>query len=254
MLNSNFKERGRFNFSPHRFEIGNPLIRSAYVENHFFKKLLSLSKSEYLAFYNFHLAYYLKGKKGSDVDFFCYVAEITEDRIRYYKRQNPFSSNQIRNRKHLEQLKGFQNFLTSINQWNKHYTLESILEEKEAQITRLKEEVAQLQAQLQKQRPYEPSEKIAVRDKHLATFIDLIRQMQTLTVPDGGRLLSFQSQSSWYKMICKYFEHGNSPIPLETARNYFPAKKDTPIIKGSQIPDHSKVFKILLVNPARIDS
>lgn len=247
-----FKIRDKFSFCPHQFEIGNPIFQGPYIENYFFKKLFTLQVSDISSFYNFHLEHYMQ-RSGSEAEFFAHVWEITEDRIRYYKRQDPFSARHTRNREYLEKLKAFQSFLDSINQWKKGYPFEYILEEKESQIASLKEEVAQLQAQVQKQRPYEPSEKIAISDKNLATFIDLIKQMQSLVLPDGRKLLRFQSQSSWYKMICKYFEHGSTPIPLETARNYFPAKKDTPIIKGSQIADHLKIFKIVPVDPEKID-
>ncbi len=161
---------------------------------------------EYSSLYYFHLKYFLSSQPGGEADFFAYVFEITQDRIRYYKRQDPFSTRHSSNQINLKKLKSFQQFLTSIDNWKKQEPLESVLEEKEQQIGALKEEIGRLQTQLQKQRPFEPSEKIAIADRHLGTFIDLIQQMQQQLLPDGRRLLRFQSQSSWYKLISKYFE------------------------------------------------
>lgn len=50
-------------------------------------------------------------------------------------------------------------------------------------------------------------------------------------------------------MIARYFQHGESEISLETLRNYFPANKTGKLIKGSDVPESNKLFKIIAINP-----
>jgi hypothetical protein len=60
MKPTNFKHRGKFEFSPHRYEIGNPIIQNKALENNLFLlKLYKLREDEYPAFYQFHLDHYL---------------------------------------------------------------------------------------------------------------------------------------------------------------------------------------------------
>lgn len=92
---------------------------------------------------------------------------------------------------------------------------------------------------------YETSEKIRIVEGKLATVIDLFRQLQELTLPDERKLFRSQTQSPWYKLISKYFNHGENEIPINTARNYFPAQKNVKLIKGSEVPEEEKHFQII---------
>jgi len=74
--------------------------------------------------------------------------------------------------------------------------------------------------------------------------MDLMRQFQKLVLPNEKRLLSTQGFSPWYKMIAKNFVHGDKPIPLATAQNYFSSEDSSKYIF---ISDKDKAFEIVPV-------
>jgi len=47
-------------------------------------------------------------------------------------------------------------------------------------------------------------------------------------------------------LIAKYFQHGENEIPIDTARNYFPAQKQDKPAKFIAIAEKDKLFKIVL--------
>jgi hypothetical protein len=131
MKRSYFKIRGKFDFSPHRFEIGNPLIQSWHFNhNHLFKKIYRLPVSDYAAFYDYHLHYFLGSNPDQEQPFFEHFSRITSERIAYYKMQDPFSSKQETYQSNLIKLESFQSFLRSIDQWHVFEPLESVIAEK----------------------------------------------------------------------------------------------------------------------------
>jgi hypothetical protein len=144
----------------------------------------------------------------------------------------------------LEKLNQFLKFLHTIDQWNNHKSLEILLAEKEGKIQNLKTQIENLETQVKELSQYESAEKISIMEGKLATVFDLFRQIQELTLPDERKLFRSQTQSAWYKMLSKYFLHGEKEIPINTARNYFPANKNTKLIKGSDVADEDKIFKI----------
>ena len=148
------------------------------------------------------------------------------------------------NKESLSKCNQFLRFLQSIDQWNHHKSLEILLAEKEGQIQYLKTQIENLETQIKEFNQYESAEKISVMEGKLATAIDLFRQIQELTLPDERKLFRSQTQSPWYKMLSKYFLHGEKEIPINTARNYFPANKSTKLIKGSDVADEDKIFQI----------
>ena len=243
---SYFKLRHPFNFSPHRFDLGRPFIfNKSYADNFFFLKLYELKEDEYPSFYEYHLAYFLKENNGEEKEFFSYVYELTTTRIQYYKQQTPFGSKHAINKNSLHKANQFLKFPQSIDQWNHHKSLEILLAEKEGQIQNLKSQMENLEAQIKEFTQYESAEKISIVEGKLATVIDLFRQLQELTSPDERKLFRSQTQSPWYKMLSRYFLHGEKEIPINTARNYFPANKNTRLIKGSEVADEDKIFKII---------
>ncbi|HTN20220.1 MAG TPA: hypothetical protein VL125_07080 [Pelobium sp.] len=245
MSNPFFKLRHPLNFSPHKFELGRPFIfNKSYSDNFFFLKLYELDEEKYPAFYQYHLTYFLKENAGEEKEFFSYVYELTTTRINYYKQQTPFGSRHVLNKESLRKCNQFLKFLHSIDQWNHHKSLEILLAEKEGHIQNLKTQVENLEAQIKEFNQYESAEKISIMEGKLATVIDLFRQIQELTLTDDRRLFRSQTQSPWYKMLSKYFLHGEKEIPINTARNYFPANKNTKLIKGSDVADDDKIFKI----------
>ena len=79
----------------------------------------------------------------------------------------------------------------------------------------------------------------------MPAFMDLIQQIQDLTLPNDNKLARSQAQSPWYKMIAKYFMHGEKDISIDTARNYFPAQKGDKPAKFIEITEKDKLFKII---------
>ena len=247
MLYSYFKVRDPWNFRPHKFEIGTPLIRSSFHDNHFFLKLYTLVEAEFPDYYNFHLTYYLDKFSDNEQDFHRYVSDIVSTRIAQLKLINPFSRKALRAKAQIQQLTKFQTFLHSVDQWNSSQALEAVIAENNKEIVNLRRQIIALEGQLEALRHHEPSTKIDIRDKHLPTFVHLIHQLQDLVLRDERRLFNFQGQSAWYKLVSKYFTHDRKPIPIETARNYFPVQKEK-TSKEIEVPEHSRLFKIILTS------
>jgi molybdopterin converting factor small subunit len=220
------------------------MFKKSYADNFFFLKLYELDEDEYSPFYNYHLAYFVKENTSEEKEFFSYIHELTNTRINYYKQQTPFGSRYVINKESLRKSNQFLKFLHSVDHWNHHKSLEVLLAEKEEQIQNLKSHIENLEAQIKELNQYESAEKISIVEGKLATVIDLFRQIQELTLPDERKLFRSQTQSPWYKMLSKYFLHWEKEIPINTARNYFPANKNTKLIKGSEVADEDKIFKI----------
>ena len=155
------------------------------------------------------------------------------------------SSRQKTYQSNLVKLESFQSFLRSIDQWHVFDPLESVIAEKNRRIDQLTTENAQLKDQLKAMKEYETSEKIGIVENHLGTFVDLLLQMQELTLPvEKKTLLRVQGKSAWYKLLSRYFLHGGNPIPIETARNYFSGKEDDASAKGTRVKKEHKLFII----------
>ena len=246
-----FKHRGRFDFSPHRFEIGNPIIQNRSLEdNLFLLKLYKLEESEYPAYYQFHLGHFLKDHTEEEEGFFSNVREIVVNRIKHFKRLDPFGGKYASGLEHTRMLEVFLTYLKSIDQWNNHKLIESVIVEKDELILHLKEKIRQQEILMKEYTKYEAGEKIVISKGNLPAFIDLILQLQELILPNENKLLRSQAQSPWYKMIARYFIHGDKEISIDTARNYFPAQKEDKPAKFIQIPEKDKRFIIIPVKEA----
>lgn len=241
-----FRFRNRFNLSPNRFEIGNPIIQNKIqADNFFLKKLYQLSEDEFEGYYNFHLSYFLESHTDQEEAFFKYVHGIVTTRINYLNSVDPFSGKAKRNIAPRRQLEAFLNFLKSIDKWHKTEPIESLIGEKDNQIDKLKQRVAELESQLKEATKYDVAEKVALDKGGMPAFMNLIHQLKELTLPNGNKLTRSQTQSPWYKMIAKYFMHGDKEISINTARNYFPAQKDDIPPKFIEIAEKDKLFKIV---------
>jgi hypothetical protein len=248
MTTTFFKHRGRFDFSPHRFEIGNLIVQNQSLEdNLFLLKLYKLEEREYPAYYQFHLEYFLKEHVGEEKAFFSNVREIIVNRIRHFKRLDPFGGKYASGLAHTRILEIFLNYLKSIDQWNNHKLIESVIVEKDELILHLKEKIRQQEILIKEYTKYEAGEKIVISKGNLPAFIDLVQQLQELTLPNDHRLLRSQAQSPWYKMIARYFMHGDKEISIDTARNYFPAQKEDKPAKFIRIAEKDKRFLIVAV-------
>jgi len=247
MLNPSlyFKFRNRFDFSPHRFEIGNPIIQNRSLEDNFFLlKLYDFSEQDFKPYYEFHLSYFLEHHPSEEETFFSHVTDIVKVRINHFKRQDPISSRYARNMSNAHKLQSFLGFLKTIDRWHKLEPIESVVAEKDREIDKLNAKVVELENQLKEATKYDSSEKVNVTKTYLAAFIDVFKQMQELNIPGSGKVVSSQTQAPWYKMIAKYFKHGDKDISIDTARNYFPAQKDDKPAKFIEIAEKDKLFKI----------
>ncbi|TCD11599.1 hypothetical protein EZ449_04885 [Pedobacter frigidisoli] len=243
-----FKFRDPFDKSPHKYEIGNPIkFDRKKGDNFFFKKFFSLEFGEYAEYYQFHLGWFVSyNNLNTEKEFFTHVLDKIEDQIAHYHKKNITALDTI---KSLEALRKFKDILVRFDKWHIKKSLEIVVSEQDIEILRLKQEILLLKGQIKSLNRYESDQKIRLLDGNLPQLIDLIKQIQNLQTPDGKKLASSQSQSPWYKMIARYFQHGESEISLETLRNYFPANKTGKLIKGSDVSESNKLFKIIPVNP-----
>lgn len=244
MKRSCFKPRQFFDFSPHPYDIGNLFgYWHKYDDNHFLKIIYTLDEECFTEYYNYHLRYTLENYIGREEEFFYKVWEIIEDRIKYLKKKDPFSSNHDIFLLRIEKLQQFQKYLNSIDQWNARPT-QMVITEKDIIIQNQKIELEKLQIRLAELGEYEVAQKIRIEDEHLATVMDLIQQIRELELPSGRKLLRSDHKSPYSKMISKYFSHGGKDIPIETARNYFVDKKGDVPSKGTSIQSEQRLFKI----------
>ncbi|GGE58701.1 hypothetical protein EV200_103406 [Pedobacter psychrotolerans] len=238
-----FKFRSRFNFSPHPYEIGNPIFSNRKLEDNFFAlKLYSLPGGKYKAFYDFHLDHYLLRNPDGREAFFRKVNRSIQRRIIFYSGKNPFKSEYEIHSTNLDKLEAFQEFLNSIDEWNVNTSTEKMLSQKDAEIALLKINLADLQDRFDKVLEYEASEKIVINSGSIAAFMDLMRQLRKQVLPNGKRLVVTQGHSPWYKMVAKNFVHGDKPISLATAQNYFSPENSS---KHIFISDEDKAFDIV---------
>jgi hypothetical protein len=223
--NRYFKFRSRFDFFPHRYDIGRPVFSNRKLEDNFFLlNIYKIGESEHRLFFDYQLGFYLKANPSKEETFFNHVYDIVINRIRHFKRQDPFSSKYASGLEQTRKLEAFLEFLKMIDRWHKVEPLETVIGEKDRLIDQLKAQVAELEAQLKQAREFDANEKIVITNGYIAAFMDLMEQLQGLSLGDK-KLATSQGQSPWYKMIAKYFMHGDKPISIDTARNYFPARR-----------------------------
>jgi hypothetical protein len=244
LLKPYFKFRNRFNFSPHQYDIGRALFQNRSLEDNFFLlKIYEIGAFDYSQFYDYQLGFYLESNPEKEEAFFNHVHDIVTNRIRHFKHQDPFSAKYASGLEQTRKLDAFLEFLKTIDQWHKVEPLELVIGEKDKIIDRLKERIAELEAQVKQAREFDASEKIVITNGYIAAFMDLMNQLQNLK-QDDKKLLSTQGQSPWYKMIAKYFMHGDKPISIDTAKNYFPANKTDKPSKYINIAEEDKLFRI----------
>lgn len=239
-----FKLRNRLDFHPHRYEIGNLFSFNQRLENNFFfKKLRNIEQSEHRSFFHFHQQYYLAQYPQQQKQFLKHVLDLVEHRIEDYRLKG-FYTDAEQTLNNLEILNAFKSVLIELDEWSLYKSLEIQLAEKDIEIASCREEIKTLKSTIKTASKYDAESKIRIIEGTLPALIDLVQQMQVLTLPDGRKFFSVQSQSAWYKMIAKYFQNGEKNIPLDTLRNYFPASKPEDIIKGSEVSKSDKRFII----------
>jgi hypothetical protein len=246
-----FKPHKRFDFSPHPYDIGNPIgFWHKYEDNHFLNKVYRLEEGKFEELYTYHLSHALKISACNKEDFFSKVWGIVEDRIKNLKAKDPFSSYHDRYKFRIEKLQQFQKYLSSIDSWNARPS-HIVIAEKDTLIQKQKDEIEKLIEQLAELKKYEVSQKISIEDNALPTLADLLMQMSNLTLPSGRKFLRCDNKSPYSKLISKYFSQDGKDIPLETSRNYFTGKKDQVTIKGTAIKEKHQLFEITPIKQAK---
>lgn len=244
-----FKSSKRFDFSPHPFDVGNIFgLKTGYGDNHFLLKIYGLDKAEFEAYYTHHFNHFISTGKGTEKDFLAHVWQIVQKRIEYFERKDPFSSGHSRHLSNIGKLTEFQQYLSTRDKWNIRPN-DVLLKEKDGKIAELEAHILDLEEQLKAHTKFGISQKVYVEDGYLPTLIDLIQQLRVVELPNGRNLLKSDHHSPYYKLIAKYFNHGGKEIPLDTARNYFVGKGEAPI-KGSQVPEDRKLFRIVPADQA----
>lgn len=248
---SYFRPRNLFDFSPHPYDVGNPIgAWHKYEDNHFLNKIYKTSIDEFGNYYLYHLTHALDNRICTEEYFFSKVWGIVEDRIKNLKAKDPFSSYHDRYKFRIEKLQQFQRYLNSIDQWNARPS-HIVIAEKEILIQQQKEEIENLTERLAELNKYEVLQKISIEDNALPTLADLLKQMSQLTLPSGRNFLACDKKSPYSKMISKYFSQDGKDIPLETSRNYFVEKKGDIPIKGTAVREEHQLFEIIPVKQAK---
>jgi hypothetical protein len=245
-----FKPCLRFKKREHPYDIGMPFSWwPGHYDRHFLNNIYERDESEFNSFYNYHLSYFLKVNPGDEEpEFFRHVWNIIHDGIaKLIDDDNVDSKTQHeRTNKRKLHLRTFVAYLDGVDHFNARPT-QIVIAEKDAIIARLQQQIADYQEQLQELNKLEVKQKIMVEENHLPTLIDLLQQMDDLTLPSGRFFLKCDNTSPYYKMISKYFSKGGSHISKETVKNYF-GDKDKNIAPKTPIPVDKKLFKIVSVD------
>lgn len=244
-----FKPRKPFSFSPHPYDLGTFIgLWYSHDDNHFLLKIYRIDEKKFADYYSYHLNYALKNNLVNQEEFFRHVWQIVQIRIKHFEAQNPFSNNHGIHKESLKKLQQFEKYLKSVDIWDARPS-HMIIEEKENTIQRQKEIIEELQAYLDELKVFEVSQKIRIEEGYVATFIDLLKQIEKLELPSGRKLILSDHQIVYPRLIGKYFSDGGDDLPVETLRNYYVGNKGDITSKGTEIkPDH-KLFRIVPVNP-----
>ncbi|MFP9113506.1 hypothetical protein ACLI1A_06165 [Flavobacterium sp. RHBU_3] len=251
MKDTYFKIRRPFTRRQHRYDIGSPVgFWNLYDDNHFLARLYQIGNEEQEAFYGYHLQHAVSSGKCSEAEFYAHVREIVADHIEALRKESPFSRNHGRNRANLKMLRIFRDYLISINTYGYLDPVDITITRYNTEITELKKQLTGKDEALKALKVFETDQKIRITKGYLYALVDIIQQLGELRLPDkdGERLLRPSTEMVWVKIICKYFQHGEEEISLQTLRSYFPANKNNPGIKYREINKKHKIFQVSTVN------
>lgn len=141
MKRSYFKFRGRFDFNPHCYEIGNPVIQNKRLENNFFfKKLSEIEEDEYDDYFSFHHHFYVEQFPAEGHLFLLYVLELVDKRIENYDRKD-FFKNAASTLNDLDIFRSFREVLMLKGNWDKDKKLKGRLLAQELLNSQLKDKL-----------------------------------------------------------------------------------------------------------------
>jgi hypothetical protein len=249
MKDTYFKIRYPFRKRKHRYDIGSPVgFWNLYDDNHFLVRLYQIGNQEQEAFYQYHLQYAVSNGKCLEAEFYAHVREIVSDHIEALRKESPFSRNHAYNRANLKVLRLFRDYLISINNYGYLDPVDITITRYNSEIVELKKQLAEKEKSLKELKAFETDQKIRITKGYLYTLVDLIQQIGELKVPgkDEMRLLRPSTEMVWVKMICRYFQHGEDEISMQTLRSYFPADRNNLGTKYREIQNKHKIFKVVL--------
>jgi len=245
---SYFKPRKPFSFSTHPYDLGTFMgLWHSHDDNHFLLKIYRIEEREFADYYKYHLKYALENNLVNQEEFFRHVWQIVKIRIKHFEIQDPFSNNHGIHKDSLKRLQKFEKYLKSIDIWDARPP-HLVIEEKENTIQRQKETIEELQARLDELKVFEVSQKIRIEEGYVATFIDLLKQVEKLELPSGRKLILSDHQIVYPRLIGKYFSDGGDDLSVETLRNYYVGNKGDVTSKGTEIKAEHKLFRIVPVN------
>lgn len=248
MRDTYFKARRPFSGRKHLYDIGNPIGSwKNYDDNHFLARLYEIGNEEQEQYYRYHMEHVVNTGKCSEAEFYEHVREIVSDHIEAIRKESPFSRKHARNRIHLKCLRTFRDHLISINTFGYRDPVDITITRYDTEIALLKKELEKKNKELEELNIYESEYKVKITNGYLSAFIDLIHQFPEIKIPtkDGTRLMSASTDTVWAKMICKYFQHGDKALNIETIRSRFTSDKEKPNTKYRPIRDKDKIFKII---------
>jgi len=248
MRDTYFKTRRPFSIRKHRYDIGSPIgFWNYYDDNHFLTRLYVIGNEEQGQYYHYQMEYAVSTAKCTEAEFYAHVREIVADHIEAIRKESPFSRKHAQNRIHLKCLRMFRDYLISINSYGYRDPVDITITRYDSEIASLKKELAQKDKELEKLKKYETDYKVRITKGYLNAFVDIIHQFPEIRIPnqDSTRLLSASTESVWVKMICKYFQHGEEEINIETLRSRFTSDRENPGSKYRPIREKEKIFRIL---------
>jgi hypothetical protein len=245
MPNKFFKPRRPLTLSPHKYDLGIfSGLKEGTEDNHFLAKLWKMPGEQYVAYYNYHLSYFLNKEPEGEKEFFTYVWRITLIRIQFLEKENPFSSDHAKNGERLYILLQFQKYLRSIDQWHTEKTQVEVIAGQTEEIKKLKNQIDGIKEELKAARKLETEYHINIAEGQLLTVVDLFKKMEDLKI-EGKELVFAQFQIIWAKMICRYFRHGSKEINFDTVRRYFPGDKENPGVRSASVPAKNQLYNIV---------
>lgn len=241
-----FKPRHRFDFSPSTLDIGNPITwKKSHFLKHLFKRIFAVSTDRFEKFYNHHLAYFLSLQtSNSDELFFKNLFEIIDRQVNVLNSRDVYAENHVKAEWQLHHLKKFREVLITLDKWNFHKSNDTVVAKQEAEILILKDAIEKLKTELKQATSLDTNQYINISKGGFLNFVDLIIQMQDVTLPSGKELAFTEFPIVWVKLICKYFREDHQEIDFNRVRRYFPKDRRNPGVRSSSIPVDDHLFEI----------
>ncbi len=243
-----FKPRPRFKPKEHPFDIGRQFSWwRSHDDRHYLNALYERTETEFEAFYQWHLVYFLTKNGGSEEqEYFRHILNIVSDEITALISEDKPGSRSRHERINSQKtrLRAFETYLKSIDRWDTNKAKDKIIAERDDLIVKLEVQLEEKNRELKIARKHETADYINITEGHLLTLIDLYLQMQDIKLPEGKELLLSQTQIVWVKMICKFYRVGDKEISSDTIRRYFPGDKRDPGDKYSTVPPKNRLFRI----------